>query len=258
MLSNKIIKLNLNIFRYNSNGATSKIVNPMKHYDQTQLNLLNEPCILVNEKDEIVGEAIKKDCHLIDKMKSDKYGMLHRAFSVFLFDSNKRILLQQRSLYKITFPNHWTNACCSHPLNIPLEKESNNDIGIRRAARRRVAYELGIPEAKIDLDDFKYLTRIQYKADNIPYDGIFAENEIDYVLFLIGDYPIKFNTNEIKAVRYFDHYELKEFIDEEKSKTSGVLLTPWFKLICENFLFKWWSNLDKLDSLKDHKTIFKL
>ena len=250
-------KLNINFIQKYSNAFN--IVNPLKHYDQTQLNLLNEPCILVNEKDEIIGEASKKECHLIDKMKSNKHGMLHRAFSVFLFDSNKRLLLQQRSLYKITFPNHWTNSCCSHPLNTDSEKETINDnIGIKRAARRRVAYELGIPEAQIDLNHFNYLTRIQYKANNIPYDGIFAENEIDYVLFLIGDYPIHFNANEIKSVRYFDQYELKEFINEEKDKNSGVLFTPWFKLICDKFLFKWWANIDQLESVKDHKTIYKL
>ena len=262
MLINNLFKqikpvLNLTVKQY-SKSSTINLINSLKHYDQTQLTLLNEPCILVDENDTIVGEASKKDCHLIDKMRGDVHGMLHRAFSVFIFDTNKRLLLQQRSLHKITFPNHWTNACCSHPLSNDSEKdESNNNIGIKRAARRRTAYELGIPENQIDLKRLHYITRIQYRAENIPQDGIFAENEIDYVLLLMGDFSLNPNTNEVKSVRYFTEYELREFIDEEKNKDSGVLFTPWFKLISKDFLFKWWQNLDNIEALKDHKIIHK-
>jgi isopentenyl-diphosphate delta-isomerase len=82
-----------------------------------------------------MGSVTKKDCHLL---KNINKGMLHRAFSVFLFDSNKRLLIQQRSLRKITFPNHWTNTVCSHPLYAGEEMEESNDfIGIKRAAKRR-------------------------------------------------------------------------------------------------------------------------
>jgi isopentenyl-diphosphate delta-isomerase len=258
MLKQLIQKSNtINIFK---NKHLSTFPDKFKHYDQTQLTFLNEPCILVDEKDNIIGEATKKDCHLIEKMKKSKTGMLHRAFSVFIFDSNQRLLLHQRSLHKITFPNQWTNSCCSHPLSTELEKDSSNQIGIRRAARRRVSYELGIPESKIDLNSFNYITRVQYKADNIPEDGVFAENEIDYVLFLNGiNYSIdNFNRNEIKAARYLTQYELKEFLNEEKSANSAVSFTPWFKWISERFLFKWWSQLDNIESIKDHNTIYKL
>jgi len=234
MLKQLIQKSNtINIYK---NKHLSTFPDKFKHYDQTQLTFLNEPCILVDEKDNIIGEATKKDCHLIEKMKKSKTGMLHRAFSVFIFDS------------------------CSHPLSTELEKDSSNQIGIRRAARRRVSYELGIPESKIDLNSFNYITRVQYKADNIPEDGVFAENEIDYVLFLNGiNYSIdNFNRNEIKAARYLTQYELKEFLDEEKSANSAVSFTPWFKWISERFLFKWWSQLDNIESIKDHNTIYKL
>lgn len=241
-----------------SDAAASRLLDPFKHYDHTQLTLLNEPCILVDDRDQIIGQASKKDCHLVEKMNSSSSGMLHRAFSVFIFDSNKRILLQQRSLHKITFPNHWTNACCSHPLFTEKEKETSNDnIGIKLAAKRRVNYELGIPDSLIHLDSLQYLTRIRYKADNVPYDGIFAENEIDYVLLMQGDYPLAPNSNEIKATRYFSEYELREFISEEEKKDSAVQFTPWFKLICEKFLFKWWASLDNIESIKDHKNIYK-
>lgn len=71
-----------------------------KKYDQTQLNLLNEKCILVDHDDNYIGSETKKNCHLLENINK---GMLHRAFSVFVFDSNKRLLLQQRSLHKITY-----------------------------------------------------------------------------------------------------------------------------------------------------------
>ena len=227
---------------------------PTRHYDKTQLNLMNEVCILVDQNDSCIGSASKKDCHLIENINKN---MLHRAFSVFLFDSNKRLLLQQRSLHKITYPNHWTNACCSHPLYIESEMDTKDDIGIKNAARRRLSYELGIAMSELDVNSFNFLTRIQYKAENVPKDGIFGENEIDYVLFLNGDYHLHSNKNEIKDTRYFTMYELKEFLEEEKDGNSGVLLTPWFKLICDKFLFKWWSNLDKIESFKDHKNIHR-
>ena len=68
--------------------------------------------------------------HLIDK----KDGSLkrHRAFSVFLFNSDNKLLLQKRSNEKITFPGYWANTCCSHPLNVPGETEVENDLGVKR------------------------------------------------------------------------------------------------------------------------------
>ena len=261
MLMKKLLKNIQTFTSFNKQmNLTSSVHNfdSFKSYDQTQLVLLNEPCILVDKNDNIIGEASKKDCHLVEKMNSSNNGMLHRAFSLFIFDSDKRILLQQRSLHKITFPNHWTNACCSHPLFLEKEKETSNDnIGIKNAAKRRVNYELGIPDSQIHLDSIHYLTRIRYKADNVPYDGIFAENEIDYVLFMIGDFSIKPNSNEVKSIRYFSEYELREFISEEEKKESGVQFTPWFKLICNNFLFKWWKSLDNIEAIKDHKQIYR-
>ena len=64
--------------------------------------------------------------------KTDGSTIQHRAFSVFLFDSQNRLLLQRRSSEKITFPLYWANTCCSHPLNTLAEKEVENDIGVKR------------------------------------------------------------------------------------------------------------------------------
>ena len=89
----------------------------VQQHDHTQVALLNEPCILVDSDDRALGSGSKKDVHLLTNINGEKQ-MLHRAFSVFIFNSNNEILVTQRSIYKILFPNHWTNACCSHPLHV--------------------------------------------------------------------------------------------------------------------------------------------
>jgi isopentenyl-diphosphate delta-isomerase len=104
-----------------------------------------------------------------------KKGMLHRAFSVFLFNSRGELMLQQRSDEKITFPSVWTNTCCSHPLHVADEMEEREHIGVRRAAQRKLEHELGIPCDQVDLDELKFLTRIHYRA--YQDDDIWGEHE---------------------------------------------------------------------------------
>ena len=116
-------------------------------------------------------------------MKNIDAGLLHRAFSVFLFDSENRLLLQQRASEKITFPDMWTNTCCSHPLGIPGETGSElaaSVQGAKRAAQRKLDQELGIKAAQVPLDDFQFLTRIHYKA---PSDGKWGEHESKIPVF---------------------------------------------------------------------------
>jgi isopentenyl-diphosphate delta-isomerase len=110
-------------------------------------------------------------------MENINAGMLHRAFSVFLFrPSDGKLLLQQRAPEKITFPNMWTNTCCSHPLHglKGSDSEEDGELGARRAASRKLEHELGIPRSKTPLDEFQYLTRIHYLA---PSDGLWGEHE---------------------------------------------------------------------------------
>ncbi|KAL8618027.1 hypothetical protein ACOMHN_021747 [Nucella lapillus] len=221
--------------------------------DDTQIELMKEECILVDDNDKNIGSASKKVCHLLENINK---GMLHRAFSVFLFNSQGKLLLQQRSDAKITFPGHFTNTCCSHPLNFEAEKEEGQALGVIRAAQRKLKHELGIETSQLPLEDFKYLTRILYKADNVPHDGKWAEHEIDYILFIQRDVTVAPNTNEVKSFRYVDQKELREFI--ETSEKNGTLLTPWFKLIASQFLYKWWDHLSDLDSQKDVSTIHRM
>lgn len=225
----------------------------LKDCDVTQVQLMKEECILIDENDKQIGSASKKHCHLLENINK---GLLHRAFSVFLFNQQGQLLLQQRSDAKITFPDNFTNTCCSHPLNTDPELEEVNAIGVRRAAQRKLNHELGISPEQVSVDDFKYLTRIQYMAGNQPEDGIWGESEIDYILFIQKDVDVKINTNEVKSYRYVSQDQLRDFLATSDSK--GHLITPWFRLITDKFLYKWWSKLDHLESEMDHKTIYKL
>lgn len=220
--------------------------------DDTQVLLMKEPCILVNDQDEEIGSDSKKECHLLQNIKK---GYLHRAFSVFLFNTNNELLLQQRSDAKITFPGHYTNTCCSHPLFTDLERDNTEAIGVRRAARRKLHHELGISPDQVSEEDLVYLTRVQYCAGNQPADGIWGENEIDYILFCRKNVDININENEVKSYNYFSQEKLKTFL--ESAGTENRPITPWFRMIADTFLFDWWDKLDDLDSVKDHKTIHK-
>lgn len=101
--------------------------------------------------------------------------LLHRAFSVFLFHpSTGKLLMQKRASEKITFPDMWTNTCCSHPLAVKQEMIEEGTLGVRRAAQRKLHHELGIPNAQVPLDGFVYITRIHYLA---PSSGIWGEHE---------------------------------------------------------------------------------
>ncbi|XP_077281376.1 isopentenyl-diphosphate delta isomerase [Temnothorax americanus] len=209
---------------------------------------LKERCILVDKLDRPVGEATKQVCHEID---TEGCVPLHRAFSVFLFNSKGELLLQKRSNVKITFPDYYTNTCCSHPLaEIPDETEEENAMGVRRAAIRRLGYELGIPSGEIKPSDLFYLTRIRYQA---PSNDRWGEHEIDYIMFLQrDDITIKPNPDEVSETRWVSRSEIDNFI-----KTTS-LLTPWFRLIYKFKLLHWWDNLHNLSKMQDHRNIIML
>ncbi|OBT77292.1 isopentenyl-diphosphate delta-isomerase [Pseudogymnoascus sp. 05NY08] len=206
-------------------------------HDEEQIRLMDEVCIVLDENDKPIGNFSKKICHLMTNI--DK-GLLHRAFSVFLFDSQNRLLLQQRATEKITFPDMWTNTCCSHPLGIPGEggaELAEAVSGVKNAARRKLDHELGIKPEQVPFEDFRFLTRIHYKAP--CGDGKWGEHEIDYILFIKADVDLNPSPNEVRDVKYVTADELKAMF-----KDSSLVFTPWFKLICESLLFDWWAHLD--------------
>ncbi|KAM0786557.1 hypothetical protein ACM66B_002013 [Microbotryomycetes sp. NB124-2] len=205
-------------------------------YDKEQIHLMEERLILLSEDDVAIGEGSKKDCHLIPPPGSaETRSPLHRAFSVFLFHPETgKLLLQKRADEKITFPKMWTNTCCSHPLTSNGEMEEQGQTGVRKAAARKLEHELGIP-TEFGLDEFAYLTRIHYYA---PSDEIWAEHEIDYILFLTHDPKLNINPNEVSDAKWVSKDELQEFFRDPAST-----FTPWFRLITESFLYKWWDAL---------------
>ncbi|KAF5356055.1 hypothetical protein D9756_003755 [Leucocoprinus leucothites] len=215
----------------------------LSSYDPEQTRLMQERCILVDENDSVIGAADKKTCHLMENINK---GLLHRAFSAFVFrPSDGRLLLQQRATEKITFPDMWTNTCCSHPLDdFEDEKIEKDQKGVRVAASRKLEHELGIPRNQTPIDEFQYLTRIHYLA---PSSGIWGEHEVDYILFLTADVTVTPNANEIKDHKYVSKEELQAMF-----KDSSISFTPWFKLIARDFLFGWWDELLKRKDVQDN------
>uniref|UniRef100_A0A8C5YEX1 Isopentenyl-diphosphate Delta-isomerase 1 n=1 Tax=Microcebus murinus TaxID=30608 RepID=A0A8C5YEX1_MICMU len=126
------------------------------HLDKQQVQLLAEMCILIDEYDNKIGAETKKNCHL---NKNTEKRLLHQAFSVFLFNNENKLLLQQMSDAKITFPDCFTNKCCSHPVSNPGELQENDALGVQRAAQRRLHAELGIPPGREHEIDYSPLVR---------------------------------------------------------------------------------------------------
>jgi isopentenyl-diphosphate delta-isomerase len=226
-----------------TNGASSS--DDLAGYDEEQIRLMDELCIVLTDDDQPLGNASKKDCHLMSNIDG---GLLHRAFSVFLFDpTTKKLLLQQRASEKITFPDMWTNTCCSHPL-FHSSEVGNGDLpsnveGAKRAAVRKLDHELGIRSHQVPISNFEFLTRIYYKARS---DGKWGEHEIDYILFIEATVDLDINKNEVQDTRWVSADELKQMFEDVESKTGNdkaLKYTPWFKLICEELLFKWWDAL---------------
>ncbi|KAI8474992.1 MAG: NUDIX hydrolase domain-like protein [Monoraphidium minutum] len=213
--------------------------------------MARDNCIVVDGADAIVGSANKYDCHRF--VEGQPSGRLHRAFSVFLFDSSNRLLLQQRAEDKITFPGVWTNTCCSHQLvgQTPEEVDSDGDIaagrapGAEAAARRKLLHELGIDPAAVP--PLRYLTRLHYCARDAGTHGPAApwgEHEVDYIL--VGRSPpgqelaLAPNPEEVGGVRYVTAAELAAMMDPG----SGLKWSPWFRIIASHFLPTWWADLD--------------
>lgn len=159
-----------------------------------------EPLVLVDAHDREVGHASKADCH-------DGRGILHRAFSLFVFNERGELLLQQRSAGKRLWPGYWSNSCCSHP-------RQGEDM--RDATQRRLQQELGIRCA------LRYLYKFEYQAD---YEALGAEHELCWVYVGHTDAQVRANRNEVADWRYLAPSEL----DREIAQHPGRF-TPWLKL----------------------------
>ncbi len=141
---------------------------------------LSDQIILVDQQDNPMGHASKKECKLSSAERvahlltfiEDNPLTPHRAFSVFLFNSRNQLLLQRRAFSKITFPGYWANTCCSHPLFTKEEADMDDDMGVRRAAAKRLNAELGI--RGVLPEEVHVAQKVIYKA---RYDKIWGEYE---------------------------------------------------------------------------------
>jgi len=193
-------------------------------HDESQAQMMDEMCIVVDSNNKVVGSRSKLECHRDE-------GFLHRAFSVLLFDTEGKLLVQKRSPEKITFPGIWANSCCSHPLDI--EGENGNDFeGAVNAAVRKLEQELGIPVEVSKKWDFHNLGVLEYSC---RWNSEWIEREMDYVISVIADVQVNPNENEIVETLWLDSDEV-----EGMMSATGVwrdrFVAPWFKLIWEHFV----------------------
>jgi isopentenyl-diphosphate delta-isomerase len=159
----------------------------------------SEKLILVDESDNEVGYRSKAECH-------DGNGLLHRAFSVFIFNSDGELLLQQRGKNKRLWPEFWSNSCCSHP-----RKGESMQI----ATGRRMQEELGVAV------ELEYVYKFRYQA---TFGERGAEHELCSVYLGRCTGDVRPNKTEIAAVRFVSASELNVEVDANEGS-----FTPWFK-----------------------------
>jgi isopentenyl-diphosphate delta-isomerase len=160
----------------------------------------SEQLILVDDHDREIGFKGKADCHL-------GQGVLHRAFSIFVFNRSNELLLQQRSKSKMLWPGYWSNTCCSHP----RRGEAMAD-----AVMRRLKQELGFT------CPLEYLYKFKYQAQ---YGAVGAEHELCSVYFGRYDGAVDVNVTEIAAWRFVGVEAL-----ERELSSAPETFTPWFKM----------------------------
>lgn len=190
-------------------------------------------------------------------------GIAHRAFSVFIFNKDDQMLLTKRAPTKITFPNVWTNACCSHPIygmNPDEVDDGEKDYpafpGIKFAAVRKLYHELGISPKYVPHKDFRFITRFHYwAADTVTYgvdEPKWGEHEIDYVLFIKlsgNELPIEPNAEEVADYKFVTKKELQRMFYQDVDK----LWSPWFRGIMDRGGFEWWDSLDEIISAESEE-----
>lgn len=159
-----------------------------------------EPLILVDEHDRAIGQLDKAACH-------DGAGVRHRAFSVFLFDRDGALLMQQRAAGKRLWPGYWSNSCCSHPrVGETLDE----------AVVRRVEQELGL----VTRPEFVY--KFEYVAH---FGTLGTEHELCSVYLGRASRDPAINANEISAWRWIGAAAL-----DHELETTPEAFTPWFRL----------------------------
>jgi len=214
--------------------------NSLSELDSSQLEMMKEMCMAVDENDRVIDSVSKIDCHR-------GKGIRHRAFSVLIFDSEDRLLMQQRSSEKITFPGIWANSCCSHPLDI--ENENGDPVeGVIHASKRKMLQELGIPLEVSSNWEFNHIGRFEYSC---RWDDDWIEHEIDHVLIVRASPNLSINRNEIKDTKWLNHQEIIQMLEGE-NEWKDAIVAPWFRMIWKHFIEPHYPNMDALlDSSSD-------
>ena len=161
---------------------------------------MKEQVILVDEQDNQIG--------LMEKIEAHEKALLHRAFSVFVFNDKKELMLQQRAAEKYHSPLLWTNTCCSH------QREGETNLV---AGKRRLQEEMGF------VCELKEVFSFIYKA---PFDNGLTEHELDHVM--VGDFNEQPNINkeEVESYKWMTLEAVKKDIESKPE-----IYTAWFKII---------------------------
>jgi len=164
--------------------------------------MVNSKVILVDESDREKGE--------MEKLEAHRKGLLHRAYSVFVFNNKGEVLLQKRSEKKYHSAGLWTNACCSHP------QPGEDTI---QSAKERLYMEMGI---KGNLD---FHSKFIYKSE---FENGLTEYEVDHLFVCHSDVVPKVDPGEVAEWRYVSPRELCDEIMYSPEK-----FTTWFRIIVE-------------------------
>ena len=160
----------------------------------------SERLILVNDQDQVTGHLDKSACHNGD-------GVLHRAFSLFIFNASGELLIQQRASSKRLWPDFWSNSCCSHP---------RAGETMELAVQRRCEQELGFRAP------LRFVYKFEYRAQ---FQDIGSEHELCSVYVGTFQGEPRVNTTEIKNWRWVSPAVLEQQLESEPDR-----FTPWFKL----------------------------
>ncbi len=172
-----------------------------------------EQVILVNTQDEVIGYA--------PKMAAHKQALLHRAFSVFIFNNYGELLMQQRASHKYHSPKLWTNTVCSH------QRKGESNLA---AGKRRLKEEMGLSA------NLQELFHFIYKA---PFDNGLTEHELDHVMIGFSNMQPQINPEEVMDFRWMSLSQIAQEIAEKPDN-----YTEWFKIIFKNSLQKLTDVLD--------------
>lgn len=173
-------------------------------------NVPEDFLILVDSRDQEIGQLPKTECHLGE-------GILHRAFSVFLFNDQGQVLIQQRAQGKMLWGGYWSNSCCSHPR--PGES-------VEAAAKRRVKEELAV-DCRL-----QFLYKFEYQA---RFGEVGSENELCYVYAGFGDFSgLRADPSEIAAWRWVDGDELTREMAVEPDRFSPWMKLEWSRIIADH------------------------